>query len=139
MGMAVTRPAKWTAQRKTALAIAAEWRIPTMAADDVRQEALLALWIAAGKHNPDRGPWPPFARAAVKARMTDLLRTATRQKRSTVMLELDPERDRDPVQLDLLAEHRERLREGVALGPLSPAERHRRTWRESKRRQRATA
>jgi len=130
----------FTQQRKAALAIAAEWHVPGMGPEDVRQEALLALWIATSKHDPDRGPWPPFARAAVKARMTDLLRAATREKRRAVVLELDPERDRDPVQLDLLAEHRERLRDGLAsVDVLSAVERRRRAWRESKRRQRAAA
>ena len=110
----MTRPAMFTAQRKAALAIAAEWGIPGMAPDDVRQEALLALWVATGKHDPGRGPWPPFARMTIKARMRDLLQAATRQKRTADVLDLDPERDRDPVQLELLVEHRERLREAVA-------------------------
>lgn len=104
----------FTQQRKAALAIAAEWQIPGLAADDVRQEALLALWVATGKHDPARGPWPPFARLTIKARMRDLLQAATRQKRTATVLELDPERDRDPVQLDLLVEVRERLRGAVA-------------------------
>lgn len=130
----------WTQQRKAALAIAAEWRIPGMSPDDVRQEALLALWIAAGKHDPERGPWPAFARLAVKGHMTDLLRAATKKKRAAAVVELDPERDRDPVQLELLVEHRDRLREGVAqVEVLSAVERRRRSWRESKRRQRAAA
>lgn len=132
--MSVTRPAMWTAQRKAALAIAAEWTIPGMAADDVRQEALLALWVATGKHDPGRGPWPPFARHTVKARMTDLLRAATQQKRTAVVLELDPERDRDPADLERLVEQRERLRQAVA-DEWSPQERQRKRWRDSKRRQ----
>jgi hypothetical protein len=85
-----------------------------MADDDVRQEALEALWIATGKHDSARGAWPPFARLAVRARMRDLLQAATREKRTADMLTLDPERDGDPVQLELLVEHRERLREGLA-------------------------
>lgn len=132
----MSRPALWARQRKAALAIAAEWRIPGHSPDDVRQEALLALWIATGRHDPERGPWPSFARLAVKAHMTDLLRAATNQKRAAVTVELDPERDRDPVQLDLLVEQRERLRDGVAHVDVSAVER-RRSWRESKRRQRA--
>jgi DNA-directed RNA polymerase specialized sigma24 family protein len=79
------RPATWTAQRKPALAIAAEWSLPGLAPDDVRQEALLALWVAAGKHDPARGPWPPFARMCVKAHLRDLLQAATRVKRTAVL------------------------------------------------------
>lgn len=99
MGAAVTRPAMFTAQRKAALAIAAEWSIPGMDPDDVRQEALVALWVAAGKHDPERGPWPPFARLSIKARMRDLLQHANRQCRAGTTLPLDPERDADPVQV----------------------------------------
>jgi DNA-directed RNA polymerase specialized sigma24 family protein len=127
----------WTAQRKAALAIAAEWSIPGMAADDVRQEALLALWVATAKHDVERGPWPPFGRLAVKAHLRDLLQAATRQKRTAVVLELDPERDPSPVQLDLLAEQRDRLRDGIADAERLTATRGR--WRENKRRQRAAA
>lgn len=133
----MTRPAMFTQQRKAALAIAREWSIPGMDADDVRQEALVALWLATAKHDPERGPWPPFARLAVKARMRDLLQAATRDKRTAVALELDPERDRDPLQLALLAEHREQLREAVATGEALVRQRAR--WRENKRRQRAVA
>lgn len=131
------RPAKWTQQRKAALAIAAEWSIPGMDPDDVRQEALLALWIAAGKHDPARGPWPPFGRLAVKAHLRDLLQAATRQKRTAVVLELDADRDPSPVQLDLLAEQRDRLRDGLADAERLTATRGR--WRENKRRQRQAA
>jgi hypothetical protein len=104
----------FTRMRPAALAIAAEWSVPGMARDDVRQEALLALWIATGKHDPARGAWPPFARLAVKARMRDLLQAATCDKRTADTLPLDDERDGDPVQLELLVEQRERLREGLA-------------------------
>lgn len=74
----------FTALRPAALGIAAEWSVPGMDPDDVRQEALLALWLATEKYDPERGPWPPFARLAVKAQMVTLLRASTRQKRTAV-------------------------------------------------------
>lgn len=92
----MTRPQLWHRARPAALAIAREWFVKGMDADDVRQEALLALWIAAGNHDPRRGPWPPFARMCVKAHMRDMLQAATRAKRTAVVLELDPERDAAP-------------------------------------------
>lgn len=134
----MTRPALWNRARPAALAIAREWFVKGMDADDVRQEALLALWVASGTFDPSRGPWMPYARHAVTCRMMDLVNAAARQKRTAALVELDPERDRDPVQLDLLAEQRDRLRDGLEAGPMLLAvERRRRSWRESKRRQRA--
>ena len=94
----MTRPAMFTQQRPAALAIAREWRIPGMADDDIRQEALLALWIATGKHDPERGPWPTYARMCVKAHLFTLHQAATRAKRTAVVLELDEERDAAPDQ-----------------------------------------
>lgn len=105
----MTRPGMFTRLRPAAIAIAAEWRIPGMDPDDVRQEALLALWIATSKHDPERGPWSPFARVAVKARMRDLLQAATRQKRTAELVhnvdvaapDIDPGRE----QLTLLVDN----------------------------------
>ena len=104
----MTRPAMFTAQRKAALAIATEWTVPGMDSDDVRQEALIALWIAAGKHDPERGPWPAFARMCIRAHLFTLHQAATRAKRTAVVLELDENRDAAPEthggQLELLVE-----------------------------------
>ena len=74
---------------------------------------------------------------SVKARMRDLLQHANRQCRAGTTLPLDPERDANPVQLSLLAEHREALRDAMAHGEAIVRQRVR--WRETKRRQRAAA
>jgi RNA polymerase sigma factor (sigma-70 family) len=81
----MTSSAMFTRLRPAVLAIAAEWRVPGLDPDDVRQEALLALWVATSKHDPARGPWPPFARLVVKRRLRDLLQAATRQKRTAAL------------------------------------------------------
>lgn len=79
-------PALWTKHRGIALGIAAEFHVPGMDADDVRQEALLALWVAARSYEKGRGTFPAYARLSVRADLTDLLRTATRAKRQPVDL-----------------------------------------------------
>ena len=125
-------PALWTKNRKIALAIAPEWRIPHMDADDVRQEALIALWEAARCHDKTKGPFPPFARLVIGRRMRDLLQAATRQKR-TVDLDHDTEPVGPPLEETIL--HREQL----AFAFTDPQIIQRQAWRDSKRRQRASS
>lgn len=100
----MTIPALWNKHRKIALAIAVEWRIPGLDADDVRQEALVALWEACRKYDPGRGAFPPYARMCIKARMSDLLQAATRMKRTAVFVhDVDvPARDRIEARLELI-------------------------------------
>lgn len=123
-------PQLWTKHRPIALAIAAEWRIPHLDADDVRQEALVALWEAARCHDKTRGPFPPFARMVVKRRMRDLLQSATRMKRTG-------ELDYDAKPVSPSAETVVLQREQLAFALDDPRIEKRRRWRDNKRRQRA--
>lgn len=87
----MTIGARWTKHRPIALAIARDFRVPGLDPDDVRQEALVALWMACREYDRDRGPFPPFARLVVRRRMADLLEHAARQKRTArVAYEVDP-------------------------------------------------
>lgn len=87
----VTRPTLFTRHRGIALGEARDWTIPGLDADDVRQEALVALWEATGVYDPERGTFPALARTVVRRHLIDLLEAATRLKRTA---ELD--RDADP-------------------------------------------
>ena len=77
-------PARWTKHRPIAYAIAAEYRIPGLERQDVDQEACVALWLASRAYDRSKGSFPAFARLVIHRRLTDLVREATRQKRSTV-------------------------------------------------------
>lgn len=129
----MTRGALYEKHRGIALGEARDWRIPGLDPDDVRQECQVTLWCATATWDPARGRFASYARHAVKARCVDLLRAATRQKRTA---DIDPdglEHAASPVQLELLVEQRDQLRRAVD-GEWSPEERRRRQWRESKRR-----
>jgi RNA polymerase sigma factor (sigma-70 family) len=80
--------ARWTKHRPIALGIAADYRIPGMDPDDVRQEALLALWEAARAYDPEKGPFTAFARLVIKRRLADQIKAARTQKRSAPTVEL---------------------------------------------------
>lgn len=123
-------PALWTKNRGIAIGIASEWNIPGMDPDDVRQEALIALWEACRCHDPSKGLFPPFARLVIKRRMRDHLQAATRQKRTASFAEL-VEPVGEPLE-DLVLR-----REQIQLALFDPAVAQRRAWREAKRRQRA--
>ena len=123
-------PALWTKHRPIALGISTEWRIPGLDADDVRQEALIALWEAARCHDREKGPFPAFARLVIGRRMRDLLQAATRQKRTAVLVEWE-----EPVGPDL--ETVVMQREQLQLALFDPVVRQRQAWRDAKRRQRA--
>lgn len=136
----MTTAALWTKHRGIAIGIANEYRIPGMDPDDVRQEALIGLWEAARAYDPSVGPFAAFARTVVTRRCVDLLRASGRGKQRVLtdavrdeQLELVPTGDLIDTVL-----RRERLREALA-DDQSPEARRRRTWRESKRRQRERA
>jgi len=72
-------PALWTKHRGIAIGIASQWFIPGASADDVRQEALIALWVACGDYKPEQGvPFPSFARMVIQRRLASCLKVATR-------------------------------------------------------------
>lgn len=127
----MTVPALWTKHRPIALAISTEWYIPGLDADDVRQEALIALWEAARCHDRDKGPFPAFARLVIGRRLSDLLQAATRQKRTAVFDEFT-----DPVGPELEATVLQR--EQLQLALFDPRIRQRQAWRDAKRKQRAS-
>ena len=57
-------PARWTKHRPIALGLAREYRVPGMDPDDVRQEALIALWEACRAYDREK---PKCQRAPRKA------------------------------------------------------------------------
>lgn len=83
----MSNPARWTKHRPVALAIARDWNIPGLDRDDVRQEALVALWEACRAYDDTKGQFPAFARLVIKRRLLDLHRAATREKRTAEFAE----------------------------------------------------
>lgn len=80
----MTVPALWTKHRPLALMLARDYYLPGSDADDVRQEAMIALWEAARTHDPARGSFPNWARLVINRHLTDCLRVAT-SRRATVL------------------------------------------------------
>lgn len=78
---AVTTGSLWEKHRGLAYKIAAKYDVPGYDTDDLRQEALIALWMAARSHNEALGPFGPWAGRVIDARLIDLLRKATRTGR----------------------------------------------------------
>lgn len=76
----MTAPALWTKHRPLALMLARDYHLPGSDADDVRQEALIALWEAARTHDPERSSFPNWARTVIRRHLTDCLRVATSQR-----------------------------------------------------------
>ncbi len=92
----MTVPALWLKHRGLALAIADGYTLPGSDRDDVRQEALIALWVAATDWRPDGGAsFPTFARMVVRRRLDTCLKLATRRKHEplnrAVTVALDPD------------------------------------------------
>lgn len=115
-----TVSARWTKHRPIAVAIADEWRIPGMDSDDIRQEALVALWEACRSYDRDRGKFPAWARLTIRSRLADLLEHATRQKRTAVLVRdvdvpgPDEREGREQLQLVLDVDLTPRERQAVA-------------------------
>jgi RNA polymerase sigma factor (sigma-70 family) len=120
----------WNKHHGLAVSVASEWRIPGMDADDVRQEALIALWESGRAYDKTKGPFPPFARLVISRRLRDRLQAATRMKR-TADLDYDTEPVGPPLETTVVN------REQLAMLLDDPRIDQRRRWRENKRRQRA--
>lgn len=73
----MTVPALWTKHRPLALMLARDYHLPGSDADDVRQEALIALWEAARTHDPARSSFPYWARTVIRRHLADCVRVAT--------------------------------------------------------------
>lgn len=135
----MTRAALFTRHRKVALGEAKDWHLPGLDPDDVRQECLLALWMATATWDPSRVSFGYYAKHAIRNHCTDLLRAATRQKRTA---DIDPDGLEKASVPDVVerVEVREQLRLFMSGDhEQSAQERRRRQWRESKRRLRAAA
>lgn len=79
----------WTKHRPLAARVAAGYRIPGLERQDVEQEAMVALWNAARTYNPDAGAkFTTWAERVIRARLVDVLRTATRQCRHAPLVDL---------------------------------------------------
>ena len=76
----MSAPALWTKHRPLALMLARDFYLPGADQDDVRQEAMIALWEAARTHDPGKGSFPNWARVVIRRHLTDCVRTATRGK-----------------------------------------------------------
>jgi RNA polymerase sigma factor (sigma-70 family) len=126
----MTIGALWTRNRPVELGIARDYRIPGLDPDDIRQEALVALWEACRAYDNTKGKLPTFARTVIHRRLTDLLRAATTAKRTA-----DFDHDAEPVGPDL--ETTVLQREQLSLLLDDPRVEKRRKWREAKQRQRA--
>lgn len=76
----MTVSALFTKHRPLAHAIARTRWLPGADTDDVNQEALIALWTAARNHDPERAPFPAYARLVITRHLDNCLKHATRQK-----------------------------------------------------------
>lgn len=124
----MSKSALWTKGRPAALRVASEYRIPGLDPEDVRQEALEALWVGLDSYDPSRSNVPSFARLVSERRLISLLRAATRLKRTSELgFSLVP------VDVETAVLHREQL----AFALTDTRIEQRRRWRDTKRRQRA--
>ena len=96
-------PALWTKHRPIAYKAVGEFRIPGMERQDVEQEALVALWEACRRWDPERGKFPPFAKAVIRNTLIDLLRR-TSCRPVEVPLEVDVRVEPETGQLRMVLE-----------------------------------
>lgn len=116
-----SRAALFTKHRPIALGIAKLYYFPGYDADDVRQEAMVALWEATAVYDPARGFFPALAKVVIHRHLQDLVTAANRQKRKAVHVEFydRPDvKDRIAARLKLLDLSRVHLtpRERQAIG-----------------------
>lgn len=121
----MTAPALYAKHAPLARAIARDYWLPGSEAQDVEQEALIGLWVAARRFEPGRGAsFPTFARLVVKRRLAALLKAALAEKNRVLT---GAGRDLELVcgpDLDRVVVARERLvRLVAAVGELTPLER----------------
>lgn len=124
----MTKASLFTKGRPAAIRTASEFTVPGLDADDLRQEALIALWVALDKYDPTRSNVPSFARMVAERRLTSLLRAATRLKRTA-----EASFSLVPVDVESVVVQREQL----AFALTDPRIEQRRRWRDTKRKQRA--
>lgn len=74
-------PSLWTKHRKIADGIASEYYFPGADWQDVRQEAYIGLWIAAGQWDEEKGAsFKSFAHLVIRRRLSALVRMALAEK-----------------------------------------------------------
>lgn len=104
----MTAPSLYAKHHQIADHVAHDYYLPGADADDVRQECRVALWEACRCYKPERGPFPPFARLVIRARMQDAITHANRRSRRLLT---DAEREHDDIQTLDPVEQREALHE----------------------------
>lgn len=139
--------------RPYALKIARDYTLPGHDPDDVRQEAVLALWKADITFDATRGvPFHAFAGLVIRRQLGSKVRSALRPSHAILTdatrLDLEPDDDGEPstwltavdprADVERLVILRDELRRAVN-GELTYEERRRKQWRDSKRRARAAA
>lgn len=99
-----TRTALFTQNRRIALGIAKEYYLPGFDADDVRQEAMVALWQATAVYDPEKGPFRAIANIVIRRHLQTLVTAAHRMKRKAAMAPWidDPADVRDRIAARLL-------------------------------------
>jgi RNA polymerase sigma factor (sigma-70 family) len=80
----LSAPGLFAKHRGLAYTIAGDYFLPGADREDVEQEALVALWDAARRHDPERGPFPAFARAVIHNHLKGRLTWANARKRRLV-------------------------------------------------------
>lgn len=75
----MTVAADWLKHRGLARSLARRYFLPGGDADDLEQEALIALWVAARNYDPDSGvPFEAFAALLIRRRLWTAIKTANR-------------------------------------------------------------
>lgn len=121
----MTVAADWTKHRPLARLIAREYRVPGAELQDVEQEALIGLWVAARTYDGS-GKFTGWANIVIRRRLNTVLTSALTNKNRILR---DADRDglvllTDGIDPERVAIDRERLaRITAALGSLTARER----------------
>lgn len=121
--------ALWTNHRPLAHRIARDYYLPTGEPQDVTQEAMIGLWIAARTWDREKGRFPAFAELVIRRRLVTVLRTALaghsailteaarvgrNEEGAEVVLVDEQPGGRDPLEVVLEREKLERILAAVA-------------------------
>jgi RNA polymerase sporulation-specific sigma factor len=135
----MTVAALWTNHRSLATEIAKSYWLPGSERQDVEQEALIGLWVAARTFDPARNvKFKTFASVVIRRRLATLLRLALVDKRGPLntairvvpnsdgeLVDITDHLSRDIDSVERIVVGRETLdRLVVAAARLSPLERH---------------
>lgn len=83
----VLAPQLFTRHRQLAYAIARDYRVPGAECQDVEQEGLIALWIAARSFDPGKGlSFRTFAGYVIRRRLASVLKAALAKKHEPLTL-----------------------------------------------------